>query len=172
MLTKIDLCSMALLKLGESPIQSLNDETASAQLARTLADPVIETLLTMHPWRFACRMFRLTKTASGYFQIPADVLRVLKTDGQIIGDQIYHNAETLDIWAIARMPVETFPSYFVTLAVTKLAMEFCIPLVGEQSVMRMLIALYESELQTAKFIDSTISSTTPISNFALINSRF
>ncbi len=172
MLTKIDLCSMALLKLGEAPIQSLNDDTASAQLGRTLFDPVIETLLTMHPWRFACRMFKLDKTADGYFQVPAEILRILKCDGQVVGDRIYNNSETLDVWAIARMSVESFPSYFVTLAVTKLAMEFCIPLVGEQTVMRMLLALYESELQTAKFIDSTISSSSPIADFSLINSRF
>ena len=172
MLTKIDLCSMALLKLGEGPIQSLNDDTASAQLGRTLFDPVIETLLAMHPWRFACRMFELNKTSDGYFQIPADVLRVLKCDGQIMGDRIYHNADTLPVWAIARIPVEHFPSYFVTLAVTRLAMEFCIPLVGEQTVMRMLISLYESELQTAKFIDSTISENVPIADFSLIDSRF
>ena len=50
MLTKIDLCSMALLKLGENPIQSLSDDTAAAKLGRTLVDFVIDTLLAMHPW--------------------------------------------------------------------------------------------------------------------------
>ena len=44
MFTKIDLCSMALLKLGEKPIQSWREDSAAAQLARTLFDPVIETL--------------------------------------------------------------------------------------------------------------------------------
>ncbi len=172
MLTKIDLCSMALLKLGEAPIQSLTDDTAAAQLGRTMADPVIETLLTMHPWRFACKMYDLKKNTEEYLQLPSDILRVLKCDGQIVGDKIYSNADHVTIWAIARMPVETFPSYFVTLVVTKLAMEFCIPLLGDQTVMRMLLALYESELQTAKFIDSTISSSTPIADFSLISSRF
>ena len=31
MLTKIDLCCMALLKLGEEPIQSLTDDSAAAK---------------------------------------------------------------------------------------------------------------------------------------------
>ena len=49
MLTKIDLCSMALLKLGEKSIQSLLDDTPAAQLSRTLFDPVVDTLLSSHP---------------------------------------------------------------------------------------------------------------------------
>lgn len=172
MLTKIDLCSMAALKLGEGPIQSLNDDTAAAQLGRMLFEPTIETLLAMHPWRFACRKFDLARTNDGDFVIPADVLRVLKCDGQIIGNKVLYNGDSLVLWAIVRVPVEQFPSYFVTLAVTKLAMEFCIPLVGEQTVLRMLLALYESELQAAKFIDSTISVGSDIADFSLISSRF
>lgn len=172
MLTKIDLCSMALLKLGEAPIQSMSDDTAAAQLARTLFDPTIETLLAMHPWRFACRVFELNKNEDQDFQIPAEVLRVLKCDGQVIGDRVIAPGKTLRMWAIVRQNVENFPSYFVSLAVTKLAMEFCIPLVGEQNILRMLIALYESEMQAAKFIDSTISINPKIDDFSLISSRF
>lgn len=59
--TKIDLCSMALLKLGEQPIQSLVEDSPAAQLSRTLFDSVVDMLLAMHPWRFACKRFELTK---------------------------------------------------------------------------------------------------------------
>ena len=61
MLTKIDLCSMALLKLGESPIQSLLDDSAAAQLSRTLFDPVVDALMALHPWRFATQQLKLVK---------------------------------------------------------------------------------------------------------------
>lgn len=172
MLTKIDLCSMALLKLGEKSIQSLLDDTPSAQLSRTLFDPVIDALLASHPWRFACKVFELTKNADGEFLIPADCLRVLKCKGEIIGNKIESSADSTSILAIVRVPVEKFPSYFVSLAATKLAMEFCIPLIGEQNVFRMLAALYETEMQSAKFIDSTTSINQDIENFSLINARF
>ena len=84
MLTKPDLCSMALLKLGEQPIQSFQDDTASAKLARTLFDSVIDTLLLQHPWHFATTEIRLIKNSNNEFLIPANVLRVLKTDGRIL----------------------------------------------------------------------------------------
>lgn len=171
--TKIDLCSTALLKLGERPIQSLTEDTAAAQLARTLFDSVMDMLLAMHPWRFACRRFDIVKNEDGNFIIPTDVLRILKCDGEIIGDKIISPAEKMSVTAIVHVAPESFPGYFASLAATKLAMEFCIPLIGDQTVFRMLAALYESELQTAKFIDSTTSSTqNNIENFSLINARF
>lgn len=172
MLTKIDLCSMALLKLGEKSIQSLLDDTPAAQLSRTLFDPVIDSLLAAHPWRFACKVFELTRNSDGDFLIPAECLRILKCKGEIIGNKIVTDTETTSILAIIRVPVENFPSYFVSLAATKLAMEFCIPLIGEQTVFRMLAALYETEMQSAKFIDSTTSINSDIESFSLINARF
>ncbi len=172
MLTKIDLCSMALLKLGEGPIQTLADDSAASRLARTLFDPVIDALIAAHPWRFATKVFDLVKNADGDFLIPTECIRVLKCNGQIVGNRIMSNSDTVRISATVRVSAENFPSYFVSLAATKLAMEFCIPLTGDQTVFRMLVALYESEMQSAKFIDSTTSVAADIGDFSLINARF
>lgn len=172
MLTKIDLCSIALLKLGENPIQSLSDDTTSARLARTLFDPVIDGLISAYPWRFATCAFDLIKTADGDFQIPSDVVRILKCPGQIIGDRIIAHGDNVRILATVRTAPEKFPGYFTSLAATKLAMEFCIPLTGDQTVFRMLAALYETEMQSARFIDSSAAVTTDIGTFSLINARF
>ena len=172
MFTKIDLCSMALLKLGEKPIQSLREDSAAAQLARTLFDPIVDTLLSMFPWRFATQNITLNKNSDGDFIIPANVLRIITTMGQIVGNKIIAQSDTLDVSAIVRVSPESFPSYFATLVATKLAMEFCIPLIGDTNVFRMMTALYESEYQSAKFIDSTNSSQSNIDSFSLIDSRF
>ena len=172
MFTKIDLCSMALLKLGEKPIQSWREDSASAQLARTLFEPTVDTLLSLFPWRFATKELVLNKTPDDDFIIPAEVLRVLKCNGQIIGNKIKASDNTLKILAIVKTEPEMFPGYFATLVATKLAMEFCIPLIGDANVFKMMTALYESEYQSAKFIDSTTSSQSNIGNFSLIDSRF
>ncbi len=172
MLTKIDLCSMALLKLGEKPVQSLSDDTPGARLGRTLVDFVIDTMLAMHPWRFAYRTYDLIKDSNGNFNIPSDVLRIIKTNGKIIGNQIISKFDKVSIEAIVRVDPNDFPSYFTSLVATKLALEFCVPLLSDQTVFRTLVALYETELQTAKFIDSTTSVAPGIENFSLIDSRF
>ncbi len=171
--TKIDLCTMALLKLGEKPIQSLMEDSPAAQLSRTLFDSVIDMLLAMHPWHFACKQFELTPNKNGEFIIPAECLRILKCSGEIIGNKIISPSKTIKITSIIRVEPSLFPSYFVSLATTKLAMEFCVPLIGDQNVFRMLAALYETELQSAKFIDSTITTKqNNIENFSLVNARF
>ena len=172
MFTKIDLCSMALLKLGENPIESLTEDTVSAQLARTLFDPIVDALLSMFPWRFATQNVTLTRNLDGDFIIPSNVLRIIKNDGKIMGNKIIASSDTLDVVAIVHVEPESFPGYFATLVATKLAVEFCIPLIGDTNVFRMMTALYESEYQSAKFIDSTTSNQSNIDNFSLINSRF
>ncbi len=172
MLTKIDLCSMALLKIGEKPIQSLTDDNASSQLARTLFDPVVNALLSLHPWRFATKELELVANTSGEFIIPADVLRILKSNGQVCGNKILSSAKKIKILAVCRVETECFPGYFISLAATKLALEFCVPLLGDQTIFRMLAALYETELQSAKFIDSATAPSSCIENFSLINTRF
>lgn len=172
MFTKIDLCSMALLKLGEKPIQSWREDSASAQLARTLFEPTVDTLLSLFPWHFATKTLVLNKTQDGDFLIPTEVLRILKCNGQITGDRIKAETSTLEILAIVKTEPEFFPGYFATLLATKLAVEFCIPLVGDTNVFKMMTALYESEYQSAKFIDSTTSKQSNISDFSLIDSRF
>lgn len=163
---------MALLKLGENPIQSLSDDTVAAKLGRTLIDFVIDTLLAMHPWKFACCEYTILKDENGNLNIPSDVLRVIKTDARIIENKIISDSDSVKIIAIRRMLPDSFPSYFSSVVSTKLAMEFCIPLTSDQSVFRTLVALYESELQTAKFIDSTTSINSAIENFSLLDSRF
>ena len=172
MLTKIDLCSMALLKLGERPIQSLTDDSAAAQLARTLFEPVMDALIAAHPWRFAMRTYELTETVDNDFVIPSDVLRVIQTPGKITNGRIVAPNEKITITAIVRVAPESYPSYFVSLAATKLAMEFCVPMTGDQTVFRMLAALYETEYASAKFIDSTTTTSANIDSFSLINTRF
>ena len=163
---------MALLKLGEKPIQSLQENTASAQLAQTLFTPITETLLSMFPWKFATKSLVLNRNSDGDFVIPTEVLRILTCEGQIHGNKIITSGDILEISAIVKTEPEDFPGYFASLVATKLAVEFCIPLLGDTNVFRMMTALYESEYQSAKFVDSTLSRQSNINDFSLINSRF
>ena len=164
---------MALLKLGEKPIQNWCEDSAAAQLSRTLFDSTVDMLLATFPWRFATKVIVLTRNTDGDFIIPSNVLRVLKCNGQIVGNKINTSGDSLEISAIVKTDVEDFPNYFATLVATKLAVEFCIPLIGDANVFKMMNALYESEYQSAKFIDSTTSNNqSNIDKFSLINSRF
>ena len=172
MLTKQDLCSMALLKLGEQPLVSLTSDTAAAQLARTLCDVTLNSLLSSHPWRFATDAVLIERDTDGNLIIPENVLRILKCNGHVCGKKIFSHSDNVKLLAVVNVDVEDFPSYFISLAATRLSMEFCMPLTGNQQMFRTLVSLYESELQTAKFIDSTTDSDAGVRDFSLINVRF
>ncbi len=172
MLTKQDLCSMALLKLGEQPLVSLASDTAAAQLSRTLCDVTLDSLLSSHPWRFATEAVLIERDTNGDLIIPENVLRILKCNGHICGKKIFSSSDNIKLLSVVRVDVESFPSYFVSVAATRLAMEFCMPLTGNQQMFRTLVSLYESELQTAKFIDSTTDSGMGVRDFSLVNVRF
>ena len=175
MQTKIDLCSQALLKIGEPAITSFNADTAASQIASGLYDITIDALLSRHGWRFACKKYKLNKTAGGDFLIPGDVLRIVGSDAakyEIIGNKIAAAPREIEISAVARVNAESFPAYFTILAITKLAMEFSLPLTGNQNTYAMLSALFESELRSAKFIDSAAEPNKSIEKFSLLSARF
>jgi hypothetical protein len=175
MLTKIDICSIALTKLGERPIQSFTEDTATAQLARTLYEPTIDSMLASHPWNFAQADYSLTKNTDGDFQLPAEALRVLSTNAvkySVSGDRISAAGNSLNIRAIIRIGSDKFPPYFSSAAATKMAMEFCMPLTDNSAMLRTLSELFNSELRTAKFIDSASVTNPDIKNFSLLSARY
>lgn len=175
MITKIDLCSMALLKLGEKPIQSFTEDSAAAQVARTLFDTSTDSLLAAHPWKFALKKYQLTKTTDGDFLLPAEVLRVLDCSSllyQVAGVRLTAPADNISITAIARVGVEDYPSYFANVAALALARDFCMPLLGDQNLLRIMATLFDSELRAAKFVDSTMASSGDIQDFSLLSARY
>jgi hypothetical protein len=136
---------------------------------------VTDALLAMHPWRFAIKEYDLTKSADGNFLIPDNAKRILSASVphyEVAGNHIRANADTITIAAIARVGCEDYPAYFVPAAATKLAMEFCIPLTENQNTFKILAALFESEIRTAKFIDSATTPHSDIAHFSLLSARF
>ena len=175
MQTKIDLCSQALLKIGEKAIAGFEDGSAAAEIARKSYDAVIDGMLCLHPWRFAMKKYALTKTDDGGFPIPADALRVVSCGAarhEIMGNRIFADVPEIEITAVAKCGPESFPPYFSAAATTRLALEFCIPLTGNQNAFAILNALFDNELRIAKFVDSSFGANTSIGGFALIDTRF
>jgi len=166
---------MALMKIGEKPIQSFNEDSAAAQLARTLFDPVADALLSCHPWRFATAAFDLAKTEGGDFLLPTEVLRVISCSAgryEINGNRIKADAPAISLSAIIRTGPEIYPTFFVSTLAAKLATEFCVPLTGNQNAFATFSAVFNSELRAARFIDSTMASASDIQEFSLIRTRY
>lgn len=53
MISKIDICNLALAHLGQMPVSSLEQEDEQARRCRLFYDPVRREVLRTHNWRFA-----------------------------------------------------------------------------------------------------------------------
>lgn len=181
----VQICNIALAKIGsDSFITSLTDDTKSARHCSIFYEPIRDSLLRSHLWRFARKQYQLaplliTPLFDGgyYFQKPVDCLRVIQPDEEyfgmygrwsIEGDKILADTSVLNIVGIQQVTDENlFDSIFVEAFSTKLAHELCLPLAQSESLkaalkqdMREIIIraahVGATEQDSQKFISETL----------------
>ncbi len=147
MASSIDIVNRALDKLGESKINTIDDNTERARVMKRAYDRVREAELRAHPWNFAKRRALLPADADapafGFdyaYTFPADCLRVLpgvEDDWTIEGRKILTDtAAPLQVRYIANL-VETgdFDALFVEVFACRLAVE-CAEKITQSSAKR------------------------------------
>lgn len=88
----LDIVNLALSRLGESPIASMDEASPAAVTARAQYDPARRAALRSYNWTFSLRrkkLNRLLAPVEGHyqytFQLPADCLRPLRLVSPIEG---------------------------------------------------------------------------------------
>ena len=186
-LTAITLCASALIKIGAQPIASFEDGTAEGEVAKSLYAGVRDALLAAHPWSFATTQVALPRLAQSpsaefryAFQLPPDFLRAISagTAGRgtgllyrIQGSKLLTDVESVALTHIFRADESSFPPFFASALMARLAAEFCLPLTESASRADFLSRLAESELRFARRADSQQASATALGAFPLISVR-
>jgi hypothetical protein len=180
----IEICSAALLKLGASPIDSLTDAAAEAQLANRLYPIIRDGLLSVHPWSFSLAQVALEQSSVplrvGYdyaFDLPLDCLRVVSAgagcrpsglDYRIQGPQLLASSSAITLRYQRRVPEAMFPPFFVAVLVARLAGEFCLPLTENSTRTEGLQQVAAAELRLARLIDSQQSTPRRFEDLTLV----
>ena len=88
----VEIVNIALARLGESPIQSLDEGTVPANTAKLFYDPARRATLRDYNWNFALKTARLAKLAEapvdfrcGY-ALPSDCLRAIRLRSEGVPD--------------------------------------------------------------------------------------
>ena len=173
MATDVTIVNAALIRLGETTITALSDETKPARLANAIYADVRDAVTRAHPWNFALARAELTANASaptwGYanaYDLPGDpdhCLRVLTVDGEdeisgrwtIEGRQILSNLSSpIRIVFLRRIsePDDTDPLFREALS-ARLARELAEPLGKSTSLQQTMGELYEAKLREARSAD-------------------
>lgn len=184
MATKISAISNALLLIGDTTINSLDDGSERANVAASLYDGIYYDALSSHPWSFARNVRQLAKINTeeplikkwrNVFQLPANLVRIIRfeynPDYEIYGDRIYCNNDELILDYIQKVDETTWPPYFEKFMEYSLAAEFAIPIRENTNVAQLMKQLALQKGQNARAIDSTQRIQRPIQSMPFLQVR-
>ena len=182
MATDIDLCSNALLLIGDDVITSFTDAGAGAKVASNLYESSYENILSLHRWRFAVGKIQLSQLVSTpvnqfkyAYQLPADLLTMIRTypdsDYEIYEDKLYSNHSSVEIDYVFTPDESKLPAYFIKLMEFYLASQFAIPVTDNTSKAEQYNAMFEEQLKRARFLDSQGRPGDPVTSSPLVDVR-
>jgi hypothetical protein len=157
----LQICNLALGRLGAQSILDLNGTQKEAQACRLFYQTALDEVLRTHPWNFAVRRQMLTSEAqepsfgwSNAYVLPADCLRVLDLNDmhefcdpprwQIEGRSLLCDQEEAHIRYITRDADPThYDALFVAALAAKLAALIAKKITGSDNIAGAQLAEYE-----------------------------
>lgn len=165
MASQLEIINIALSRLGESPIQSLNEGSVPANAAKLLYDTERKATLRAYPWNFALRQTTLARLEGGAvdfsnaFALPVDNLRVLQvwdsTTKQELrystrGGRLYSDSEKVTIEYVADVKeAHIYDSKFVEAFSYRLASTLAMPVKGSPELMANYMNIYQGLVSEA-----------------------
>ena len=172
MISKINICNMALAHLGQSPISSLNQEDECAKRINLFYEPVRDEVLRAHNWGFATVQTKLesagrdAQTGEFLYHYPADGLFIRRVFIPAAVEQLafrerYDTATQSRVLAVPaenayaeytrRVGDETqFDSGFIKAFSLALAQDLAVTLTGDLSLAERLLQKYTLCLDEAR----------------------
>lgn len=188
MTSKVQICNMALSRLGASIITSLTDGTTNAKLCNTLFDDLSDRVLTQGSWAIAINRVQLAVTTTapsfGYtyeYQLPTSpkCLKVLNvdditasTDYRIEGDKLLTDISPVSIRYIGRpSTTEEYSPLLVECIEVLLASYLAYPITGDKQVAQSLKEEYVGLISNNLAIDGQQGSKDQIAISDLVSIR-
>jgi hypothetical protein len=171
MASKVQICNMALSRLGARSIVSLDEGTNEANLCNTLFDDIAERVMVQGSWTTTIKRVGLPRTVNtpsfgyGYeYQLPVDpkclkVLNVndssIRTDYRIEGDKLLCDDDTVKIRYIAKLTNTSDYGPLLTEAIELLLASYlAYPLTGNGAMADRMKAEYSEILMNNLAVDN------------------
>ncbi len=184
MTSEVDICNYALNEIGESQIISLTEDSKAARLCNLVYNDTRDAVLRAHPWNFAVKRETLAMLAATpsfefdyQFQLPADCLRVLKTDDDLTphrveGKKLLSNNDVVKIEYIARIEDTTqFDSLFVECLSVRIGAKLAFNLSDNNAMTQLLEQKSRDRIKQARSMDGQEGIPRSIEADVWLNSR-
>jgi hypothetical protein len=168
MASAVQICNLALAKIGEEQITSLTDNSKAARRCNLVYEPMRDVVIRSHLWNFAVKRVALAASVdtpayeyTTKFALPTDFLRLVDTnmldsaEFKVEGRFILAHASTLSIRYIAQItdPNE-FDWLFIEALAARMAAELAISLTDNRQLSVDLFNLYQGKIAEARSIDA------------------
>lgn len=164
MATKLSIANAALLKIGASPIMSLDDDSKAARHCKLRLQDVKETVLRMHPWNSASRRVVLSPLASGpaydysyQFQLPTDYIRMVSNsdeDYRIETDLLLSNDTSIEMKFVCNVDEPKLDPLLAECIACYLAQELSYPITQSSTVKNQAEEAFKLALSRARTADA------------------
>ena len=189
MTSKVQICNLALSRLGASTITALTDNTTEAKLCSTFFNDIADEVMMEGSWTSTVKRASLAKTTntpafqySSEFQLPVDpfCLKVLNIDEdtpgdisyRVEGDKIVSDNASMKIRYIARLTdTEDWDILLRRAFVARLASELAYPLTGDAAKVQAEFELYQFFVKEGLAIDGQQGSKEIVTSVDLIEVR-
>jgi hypothetical protein len=166
-ITQVAICNLALSRAGQAPIQSLTQETRTAQLLNSIFPLVQDRVMSAHPWNFTIKRAAWTPNANTpvyeydyEYDLPSDCLKVLSTENNtehvIENRKLLSNESTLKVRFIYRNnSTNEWSAWFANVMAWALAEDVSYALNGASERTQQIHASYEKALKEDRSTDAT-----------------
>ena len=200
MVSKFDICSTALVELGEDTISSFTANTPPSKICGQVYPEYIKYLLSIYAWKFSKKKVQLARLTTApinewsyAYQMPSDMLMMHglfnsssvgilpQTNYEIFQDQIFTNETTVYIDYQFQPDESNFPPFFTQFAIVAIASKLAMPITDDRGIeeLKSLKAfgspsdnLNGGLFGVAKKLDSLQDPTSAIRADTLLSARF
>ena len=151
--TDVTICARALVLLGASPINSLEETTDGARICALVYPNLKNSIMSRYGWRFLMTKKALTRDATApvgewlySYLIPGEALSIPHAvfyasgdklpagEFEVFGRRVYTDYPTLFMDYVTARPENEWPAWFVDLVTKALCAEIAFSITDQQSV--------------------------------------
>jgi len=185
MASEVQICNLALSKVGDEQITSLTENKKAARLCNLVYEPLRDSVLRAHFWNFAVERVALAKSTdtpayeySAKFALPTDFLRLIDTNlldtetFKVEGLFVLANSDTVSVRYVKRVEdPNQFDWLFIEALAARMAAELAIALTDNRVLSVDLFNLYSTKIMEARTADAQEGSPDDIISDTWLNSR-
>jgi hypothetical protein len=167
------ICNLALAKVGDIAILSLDDPTPEARFCKLFYEQTINELLRLHQWNWATTFARLSQTTPSpdiawqyAYLLPVDYGRIITFNAfssamprptyQLGTGVLYTDESVAEISYVREITnSDEFDPMFVELIALKVGARLARPLAGSLDIEKTLLGEFSKSLNEARRIDAS-----------------